>query len=122
VRHLFPDDPQIGKEHDFAQQARASDAIHAKGGRHVLVDVAAAHVEAGTVDWTMTFPDGSVARAHARVVANVDESSILTFVLLAPPVPQEAIEGTLAQQKAILSDELRRLKSILEDGPEDPQA
>lgn len=68
----------------------------------------------GVVDWIMEFPDGAVGRAHARIVRNVDDSSILTFVLLAPPVPQELIEGTLEQQKVILRDELGRLKRILE--------
>jgi hypothetical protein len=73
-----------------------------------------AHIASGAVDWIMTFPDRSIGRAHARVVSNVDDSSILCFVLLAPPVPQEQIEGTLEQQRAILRDELQRLKRILE--------
>lgn len=73
-----------------------------------------AHPESGAVDWIMVFPDQSIGRAHARVVSNVDESSILCFVVLAPPVPQEQVEGTLEQQRAILGDELQRLKSILE--------
>lgn len=68
----------------------------------------------GAVDWIMTFPDDSKGRAHARIVENVDGTSILVFVLLAPPVPQERIEGTLEQQRAILRSELRRLKEILE--------
>lgn len=73
-----------------------------------------AYAESGAVDWIMTFPDRSIGRAHARVVRNLDGSSILCFVLLAPPVPQEAVEGTLKQQRAILRDELQRLKDILE--------
>ncbi|HSC08460.1 MAG TPA: hypothetical protein VLD59_16675 [Steroidobacteraceae bacterium] len=73
-----------------------------------------AYGDCGSVDWIMTFPDHSVGRAHARVVNNTDGSSILCFVLLAPPVPQEQIEGTLEQQRKILRSELARVRQILE--------
>ena len=83
------------------------------GAVEIRLDVLA-HRESGSVDWIMTFPDHSVGRAHARVVSNMDESSILCFVLLAPPVPQEQVEGTLEQQRKILRGELQRLKQTLE--------
>lgn len=73
-----------------------------------------ARAEAGTVDWAMTFADGSVGRAHSRVVPLSEGHCAYTFVLHAPPVPLEAIEGALEAQRAILTDELRRLKALLE--------
>lgn len=68
----------------------------------------------GTIDWEMTFPDGAVAKAASRLVANGPASSIYVFVLKAPPAAQEAIEGALAQQRRILRDELAQLKRLLE--------
>jgi hypothetical protein len=69
--------------------------------------------EAGNVDWLMTFPDGSVASAYSRITANGADNSIYTFVLMAPPVPLEALEGALEAQKGILATELEKLKGIL---------
>jgi hypothetical protein len=68
----------------------------------------------GTIDWEMTFPDGAVATACSRLVENGPAASIYVFVLKAPPAAQEAVEGTLARQRAILRDELARLKGLLE--------
>jgi hypothetical protein len=68
----------------------------------------------GTIDWVMTFPDGSVSTAYSRVVDSGRGSSIYSFVLLAPPVPLEHIEGALEQQTRILRDELSNLTKILE--------
>jgi hypothetical protein len=48
------------------------------------------------------------------VVENSDGKSIYSFILLAPPVPIEKLEGTLKEQEGILSKELRNLKRILE--------
>lgn len=68
-----------------------------------------------TIDTIMTMPDGSVGKAFSRITENDQgASSIFTFVLMAPPVPLELIEGTLAQQKKQLAEELVLLKSILE--------
>ena len=77
-------------------------AVHASG-------------EHGTVDWELTFPDGSVARACSRVVALGNDRSIYTFVLLPPPVPLEQLEGALEQQSQILREELARLAQILKE-------
>lgn len=72
-----------------------------------------AYADAGVVDWEMTFPDGTVGQAHSRVVPDGPGRSIFTFVLKAPPVAQERIEGTLAEQRRILAGELAKLKQVL---------
>ncbi len=77
----------------------------------LAVEVSTLH---GSIDWIMTFPDGSVARAFSRVVPLDARSVVYTFVLTAPPVPLEQLEGTLAQQAQTLHEELERLKEILE--------
>ena len=70
--------------------------------------------ETGTIDWHMKMPDGSVGKAFSRVVENADGKSIYSFILLAPPVPIQELEGTLKEQEQILSKELKNLKRILE--------
>jgi hypothetical protein len=62
----------------------------------------------GTIDWVITFPDGGVAKAASRVTPHGDRS-IYTFVLEAPPVPLERLEGALAEQSRILATELATL-------------
>jgi hypothetical protein len=69
----------------------------------------------GTIDWHMTFPDGNVAMAYSRLVPESAEYSIYSFILMAPPVPLEQLEGTLNQQAHILRDELTKLNAILSD-------
>jgi len=73
-----------------------------------------ASAERGTVDWRMTFPDGSVAVAYSRVVPIAKGRCAYTFVLTPPPVPLEQLEGALAAQSETLKTELRHLKRILE--------
>src|SRR5438309_1002383 len=51
----------------------------------------------GTIDWHMTFPDGNTATAYSRLVPDSVEYSIYSFVLIAPPVPLEQLEGALNQ-------------------------
>lgn len=68
--------------------------------------------ELGTIDWHMTMPDGTIASAYSRVTP-ADGSSIYTFVLMAPPVPIEQVEGTLKQQMELLREELKNLERIL---------
>lgn len=67
----------------------------------------------GTIDWHMTFPDESVGNAYSRVIPESDEYSIYNFILMAPPVPLEQVEGTLNQQAHILREELTKLSEIL---------
>ena len=69
--------------------------------------------ENGTIDWIMTMPDGSIGKAFSRVLEN-GENAIYSFVLLAPPVPLEQLEGALTAQKTVLAEELKKLKKILE--------
>lgn len=71
--------------------------------------------EQGTVDWRMTFPDGKVATAFSRVVGAGEDHSLYFFVLTAPPVPLEQLEGALEQQSRTLREELSKLRSILSD-------
>lgn len=68
----------------------------------------------GTIDWGMKFPDGSEAMAYSRVVRLSSEACVYSFVLLAPAVALEQIEGALDQQVEILRGELKRLKQILD--------
>jgi hypothetical protein len=69
--------------------------------------------ELGTIDWYMTMPDGSIGVAYSRVVSGPDGKAIYSFVLLAPPVPLEQIEGTLTAQIGQLREELHKLQTIL---------
>lgn len=73
-----------------------------------------AQPQAGTVDWFMTFPDGGIGSAYSRVTANGEDKAIYSFVLMAPPVALEALEGALNEQMAILAKELVGLKAIIE--------
>lgn len=69
--------------------------------------------ELGTIDWYMTMPDGSIGVAYSRVTTGPDHNAIYSFVLIAPPVPLEEIEGTLATQIGQLKEELITLQTIL---------
>lgn len=69
---------------------------------------------AGTVDWKMIFPDGAVGMAFSRITPHGPDKSVYSFVLMAPPAPLERLEGALAEQKALLAEELIALKAALE--------
>lgn len=73
-----------------------------------------AREETGVVDWHLTFPDGSAAVAHSRVTDTTRGTSIYTFVLHAPPVALEQVEGALAAQSVTLKSELATVKSLVE--------
>ena len=75
------------------------------------VDASAEH---GTVDWRMSFPDGSVASAYSRLVDTGRDACVFSFVLTPPPVPLEQLEGALEAQSRTLAEELRTLKRVLE--------
>ena len=68
----------------------------------------------GTVDWQLEFPDGSVGLAHSRVTDTPRGTCVYSFVLHAPPVALEQIEGALEAQRATLQSELATLKSLME--------
>ena len=81
------------------------------------VDVAlsvSADAETGVVDWHLSFPDGSVGVAQSRVTETTRGTSIYSFVLHAPPVALEQVEGALEAQRAQLRSELTTLKSLME--------
>lgn len=69
---------------------------------------------AGTVDWRLEFPDGSVGLAQSRVTETTRGTCIYSFVLHAPPVALEQVEGALDAQRATLQTELATLKSLME--------
>jgi len=73
-----------------------------------------ANADTGTVDWELEFPDGSKGIAQSRVTPTTRDTCIYSFVLHAPPVPLEQIEGALDAQRLALQRELVELKRILE--------
>ncbi len=68
----------------------------------------------GTVDWRLEFPDGGVGIAHSRVTETTRGTCIYCFVLHAPPVALEQIEGALEAQSRTLGSELATLKELME--------
>jgi hypothetical protein len=84
------------------------------GAVDVALDVFA-DAGAGAVDWRITFPDGGVALAQSRVTDTTRGTCIYSFVLHAPPVALEQIEGALEAQRATLRSELATLKSLMEN-------
>lgn len=82
-----------------------------KGAVDVGLEVKAAS-ETGTVDWIMTFPDGSIGRAFSRLIDRGDRS-LFSFILLAPPVRLEEVEGALEEQSQALREELGTLQRKL---------
>jgi hypothetical protein len=72
-----------------------------------------ADATSGTIDWHMTMPDGSVGKAFSRLTELPNGNTVYAFVLVAPPVPLELLEGTLEQQKGLLAEEMQRLRGIL---------
>lgn len=85
------------------------------GEVEINLDVRAS-AENGTVDWYMTFPDGSAAVAYSRVIELNLDSCLYSFILTPPPVPLEFLEGALEMQSKTLTEELAKLKGILERG------
>ncbi len=82
-----------------------------------IVDVrlqTAADAPSGTVDWQLDFPDGARALAQSRVTETTRGTCIYSFVLHAPPVPLEQVEGALDAQRAMLETELSTLKGLME--------
>ena len=84
-----------------------------EGSVEIRLDVAA-DAATGTVDWRLEFPDGSVGLAQSRVTETARGTSIYSFVLHAPPVALERVEGALEAQRATLRSELATLKSLME--------
>jgi hypothetical protein len=95
-----------------AVSGRRATLVTPGGSVDIDLDVEASRHQ-GTVDWIMTFGDGSVGRAFSRVVSHGPGRSIYSFVLTAPPVPLELVEGTLGEQSRTLRTELERLRALL---------
>jgi hypothetical protein len=103
---------------------RWAKAFKEVGDARALLETPSGSVEVGlrtdvnpaarTVDWRLEFPDRSVALAQSRVTDASRAGCIYTFVLHAPPVPLEQIEGALEQQSLTLREELATLKSLME--------
>jgi hypothetical protein len=83
------------------------------GAVDIGLDVSA-DAEAGTVDWRLEFPDGGVGIAQSRVTETTRGTCIYSFVLHAPPVALEQIEGALDAQSGTLRSELATLKALME--------
>ena len=104
--------PQWAHAFVSAEEGRAR--LETPGGAvDVGLDVSA-DAEAGTVDWRLAFPDGTIGVAQSRVTETSRGTSIYSFVLHAPPVALEQVEGALEAQRAILQSELATLKSLME--------
>lgn len=90
----------------FVSGGNGQARLEAPGGAvHIGLNVIA-YAEAGTVDWRLEFPDGGVGFAQSRVTETMRGTCIYSFVLHAPPVALEQIEGALEAQRAILRSEL----------------
>ena len=85
------------------------------GEAEIALEVIASRAH-GTVDWKMSFPDGTTGWAYSRVVPTGPRTCAYSFVLPTPPVPLEQLEGALEQQSEVLRDELRRLQVLVNAG------
>ena len=85
--------------------------VTARGSMDVRLQVESSRV-AGTIDWIMTLPDGSVSRAFSRLI-DLGSRTLYSFVLIAPPVPLEQLEGALEEQARVLREELEALQRKL---------
>jgi hypothetical protein len=83
------------------------------GAVEVDLDVSA-DADTGTVDWRLAFPDGSVSLAQSRVTETTRGTCVYSFVLHAPPVALEEVEGALEAQRAVLQSEFATLKLLME--------
>ena len=70
--------------------------------------------DTGVLDWRLAFPDGSTGLAQSRVTETTRATCIYSFVLHAPPVALEQVEGVLDAQRAQLQSELATLKSLMD--------
>lgn len=98
----------------FASVANGRAVMRTPNGEIMIDLTVKTSPEHGTVDWRMTFPEGSVATAFSRVVEIDQDRCVFSFVLTPPPVPLEQLEGALEAQSRTLTGELKELKAILE--------
>ena len=100
--------------HAFASAGDGRARLQTPAGTVDIALEVAANAEAGTVDWRLGFPDGGVGIAQSRVTETTRGSCIYSFILHAPPVALEQIEGALAAQSATLRSELATVKALME--------
>jgi hypothetical protein len=104
--------PQWAHAFTSAEQGRAR-LETPEGAVEVGLGVCA-DADTGTVDWRLTFPDGSVGLAQSRVTETTCGTCIYSFVLHAPPVALKQVGGALEAQSATLRSELATLKTLME--------
>jgi hypothetical protein len=100
--------------HAFKRADRESARLETSAGGVDVRLSTAADPNTGTVDWRLEFPDGSIGLAQSRVTETTRDTCIYTFVLHAPPVPLEQVEGALEAQRVTLQKELSKVKSLME--------
>jgi hypothetical protein len=100
--------------HGFATADEHRARMKTPAGTMDIALTTTAEPAARTVDWRLGFPDGTVALAQSRVTETTRGTSIYGFVLHAPPVPLEQLEGALDNQRRTLRSELATLKQLME--------
>jgi hypothetical protein len=100
--------------HAFVSAGEGRARLEAPAGAVDIALEVAADVEAGTVDWRLVFPDGGVGIAQSRVTDTTRGTCVYSFVLHAPPVGLEQVEGALEAQSLTLRSELATLKALME--------
>ena len=100
--------------HAFVAAGDGRARLETSAGAVDIALVVSADVETGTVDWRLVFPDGGVGIAQSRVTETTRGTCIYSFVLHAPPVALEQVEGALEAQSVTLHSELATLKSLME--------
>ncbi len=117
VFNFIADPPNLPRwAHAFEAASAKSARLRTPDGVAEIALRVEASLAQGTVDWIMTFSDGSIGTAMSRVTPLRAGGVVYSFVLNAPPLPLEVLEGALAQQTRTLETELSRLKDILETG------
>lgn len=68
--------------------------------------------QAGTIDWHMKMPDGSVMRALSRLNFCTEKSTVYTFTFFAENVADELLDAQLAEMRAVIVAEFENLRKI----------
>jgi hypothetical protein len=103
--------------HAFASVNGRRAVMRTPGGTEQVGLEVIASRDSGVIDWKMIFSDGQIASAWSRLVSHREDRVTYTFVLPAPPVPLETLEGALAEQSKTLATELAMLTRVLEGRP-----
>jgi hypothetical protein len=100
--------------HAFVSAGDGRARLETPGGAvDVGLDVIA-DVDTGVVDWRLNLPNGGVGIAQSRVTETTRGTCIYSFVLHAPAVALEQVEGALDAQRVQLQSELATLKTLME--------